>query len=205
MNLAITIEKYDMKPNVLKYVLNMTIIKKRVLIRYIFLIGMFLFINACKPREGTTQQSSISMDELAESLEKANRYLVRTEEEDINDFVQRHTWVMNKTGTGLRYWIDTANGSGDKVAYGQRVGFHYKVRLLNGDQIYSSDESGPKAFIAGKGGVETGLEEGIKLLRRGDKAKFILPSHLAFGLLGDGDKIPPKTPIIYELEVINLQ
>jgi FKBP-type peptidyl-prolyl cis-trans isomerase len=42
------------------------------------------------------------------------------------------------------------------------------------------------------------------LLRVGDKARFILPSHLAHGVPGDGVKIPRRATIIYDLELINI-
>jgi FKBP-type peptidyl-prolyl cis-trans isomerase len=53
--------------------------------------------------------------------------------------------------------------------------------------------------------VESGLEEGILLLREGDKAKFILPPHLAHGLLGDDNKIPARSIIVYDLELLSLE
>jgi FKBP-type peptidyl-prolyl cis-trans isomerase len=52
--------------------------------------------------------------------------------------------------------------------------------------------------------VESGLEEGILLLQEGDKARFIMPPHLAHGLIGDRDKIPARATIIYDLELVSL-
>ena len=57
----------------------------------------------------------------------------------------------------------------------------------------------------GSGGVESGLEEGILLLKLGDKARFIIPSYLAHGLSGDQDKIPPKATLIYTIKIIDLE
>ncbi len=56
----------------------------------------------------------------------------------------------------------------------------------------------------GHGGVESGIEEGILLLHKGDKARFILPPFRAHGLLGDRQKIPPRSIIVYELELKDL-
>ena len=79
------------------------------------------------------------------------------------------------------------------------------IRLLNGETIYRSENKGIKEFLIGKGGVESGLEEGILLLHQGDKARFIIPSHLAFGLLGDSDKIPEKASLVYDVELIKIK
>jgi FKBP-type peptidyl-prolyl cis-trans isomerase FkpA len=77
--------------------------------------------------------------------------------------------------------------------------------LLNGDLAYSSGQTGPKEFEIGHGGVESGLEEGILLLHVGDHAKFIVPSHLAFGLLGDQNKIPQRATLVYDIELVKLK
>ena len=138
-----------------------------------------------------------------ESLEKVNRYMVKSEKEDIANYMRRHGWKMEETGSGLRYMIYD-EGTGEPAAYGKVVTLKYKLWLINGDLVYSSEKDGLKVFQVGKGGVESGLEEGILLLKKGDKARFILPSHLAHGLLGDENRIPPRTAIIYDLELVEL-
>lgn len=165
---------------------------------------MQIFAVSCQNPDSKSRQPVANQAKVKESLIKANRYLIRSEEEDISDFLRRYGWNMEKSGTGLRYYIDST-GAGEKARYGQLVSLKYQVMLLSGDIIYDSDQLGLKHFIVGRGGVETGLEEGILLLRKGDRAKFVLPSHLAFGLLGDSEKIPPRTPIIYLIEVIDIQ
>lgn len=176
--------------------------RKNVFIFSLFIVLLVSFFSC--GRTHSPENSEVSEEELKEPLLKANKYLLRQEEEDINDFLRRYKWNMQKSGTGLRYMIDSV-GSGPKVAYGNIVKLKYKVKLLTGETIYDSENTGMKEFVAGRGGVEAGLEEGIKLLRKGDRAKFVLPSHLAFGLLGDEDKIPSRTPIIYELQVIDIK
>jgi FKBP-type peptidyl-prolyl cis-trans isomerase len=71
--------------------------------------------------------------------------------------------------------------------------------------VYDAERDGLKSFLIGKGGVESGLEEAILLMRKGDKARLVIPSHLAWGLLGDQKKIPPRTAIVYEMELLNLK
>ncbi len=129
-----------------------------------------------------------------------NRKLVRQEKKEIDTFIEMHHWDMKESGTGLRYQI-LVEGKGQKAHTGQIAKIRYSVELFDGQKIYS----GVKSFKIGFGGVESGLEEGILLLKRGDKAKFILPSHLAYGLSGDGDKIPPHMPIIYYVELLKLK
>lgn len=172
----------------------------RVLVIILIMCSFFACDNAKTPRE----PKAFDTKKAKESLEKANRVLVNTEEENINDFVLRYQWDMEKTGSGLRYMI-YKEGNGSKVVAGKRISLAFEMRFLTGDLVYSSAEDGQLSFIVGRGGVPSGLEEGILFLHQGDRAKFILPSHLAFGLLGDDKRIPPRTVLVYDVEVLDLQ
>ncbi len=175
--------------------------KSLLTLKFLFLFAIFIS-GSCSNTPQNTKKEVPSSNEVQQSLEKANRYLVRTENEQIDAYVKRHNLDVTKTGTGLRYVI-RKEGDGTPVKRGERVSFKYKVKFLTGDVVYSSDDKGVKTFTVGRGGVETGLEEAVLLLRRGDLATIILPSHLAFGLLGDEDKIPPRTSLVYEIEILD--
>lgn len=169
----------------------------------LMLCCFFLLSVSCNDNK-KSQSIATASDNMAErkvSLEKSNRYIVRQEAEYIDDYVERRGFPMKKTGTGLRYYVMK---QGDTVAInkGDIVTLEYATRLLTGDVVYSSKENGPKVFQVGKGGVEAGLEEVILLLHVNDVAEVVIPSHLAFGLLGDGDKIPPRATLIYNLKVV---
>ncbi len=139
-----------------------------------------------------------------EELIQTHQNLHRQEEQDIEAYVKRRNLTMKTSGTGLRFLI-LQEGEGEKAAKGDFVKVNYKVELLDGTLCYSSDKKGPQAFVVEKDQVESGIHEGIKLLARGGKAKFILPSHLAYGLTGDQDKIPPQSPVVYDIELIEIE
>jgi FKBP-type peptidyl-prolyl cis-trans isomerase len=42
------------------------------------------------------------------------------------------------------------------------------------------------------------------LMKEGEKAIFIIPSHLAFGLLGDENKIPKRATLVYDVELVQV-
>lgn len=139
-----------------------------------------------------------------DQLVNVNKTMVENESIEIENYIKRHNWKMQSTGTGLRYLI-YYQGSGDSAKTGKHAVMKYSVSLLDGTECYNSEKKGLKEFLIGKGGVESGLEEGIKLMRVGDKAKLILPPHLAFGLTGDDDKIPARATLVYDLELIQLK
>ena len=60
-------------------------------------------------------------------------------------------------------------------------------------------------FSIDKSDEESGLNEAVKFLSVGDKAKLILPSHLAHGLLGDLDKIPPQSILLIDVQLIKIK
>ena len=94
-------------------------------------------------------------------------------------------------------------GKGKTVLPGMEATITYKVKLLDGTLCYSSDSLGAKTFLVEQDNVESGLHEGIQKLREGDVAMFIIPSHLAHGLLGDESKIPTHASVIYEIELLS--
>jgi FKBP-type peptidyl-prolyl cis-trans isomerase FkpA len=162
--------------------------------------GFAIFLASCgeDPRPSRSTSNIRMMDD---TLIKYNKGVALTEDQEIKDFAARYGWDIRSTQTGLRYLI-YKQGSGPIAQRGRIAVVRYQVNLLNGKKVYSSDSLGPKEFVISHGGVEPGLEEGILLLRTGDRAKFILPSRLAFGLLGDGNKIPPGAALVYDLELV---
>ncbi len=167
----------------------------------IFLIISAFLILSCDSQSGENRQPE--RKEIRENLLGANVLLIDAEAQEINDFIDRHGWEMEATGSGLRYMI-YHEGTGPKAEKDHIAHLHYNISLITGDLIYSSQDDGLRQFRVGRGGVESGLEEGILLLRVGDKARFVLPSHLAHGVPGDGVKIPKRATIIYDIELIDI-
>ncbi|NLF41327.1 MAG: FKBP-type peptidyl-prolyl cis-trans isomerase [Bacteroidales bacterium] len=109
-----------------------------------------------------------------------------------------------KTNSGLEYTI-VEQGNGAKAAPGKIVRVHYTGYFENGTIFDSSVERGePIEFPLGKGMVIAGWEEGISLLRVGDKAKLYIPYQLAYGESGRGP-IPAKSNLIFDVELVEVK
>ena len=169
--------------------------------KYLLFVPFFSFM-ACD--HGQETQVKTDPNALKKSMEKANRYLVNDEEADIEDYVKRHGLNMVSTGTGLRYAI-LKQGSEQLIQEGQTVCLEYELRSITGDLIYSSKNEGNKVFKVGMGSVESGLDEAMSFLHKNDIATLIIPSHLAFGLHGDDNKIPAYSTLIYTIKIIDIQ
>ncbi|WP_418498350.1 peptidylprolyl isomerase [Flagellimonas sp.] len=109
---------------------------------------------------------------------------------------------FEKTPSGLRYKI-VQKGNGAKAENGKIVSVHYEGSLSNG-QVFDSSykRKQPIDFTLGIGQVIAGWEEGIALLSVGDKGRFVIPSHLAYGSAGAGGVIPPDATLIFDVELM---
>lgn len=134
-----------------------------------------------------------------------NKNLALEEDLAIRVFLtNKPTWKTIKTGSGLRYFI-YKKGKGKEAESGLEAEVSYKINLLDGTLCYQTVEGETQKFEIDHSEVESGVQEGIKKMRVGDKARLIVPSHLAHGLIGDSDKIPPLTTIIIDIELISLK
>ncbi len=168
------------------------------------LIASVLLLERCKGSNGHGSETHGRIPN-QEELIQVNKSSVQAENARIKAFIQRKKWVMQETGTGLRYMsLEFGDSTLAFAQVEQQALVDVEVRLLTGELVYTTKDTGPQWFKVGMSDVESGLHEGIQLMRPGDKTRFILPSHLAHGLLGDLNGIPPGSPIIYDVKLHKL-
>lgn len=125
----------------------------------------------------------------------------KAQEEAMKDLVAG----FEKTETGLYYKI-IQEGAGATPTKGQTVAVHYKGMFPDGNVFDSSYKRGePIEFPVGMGNVIAGWDEGILLLKVGDKARFVIPSHLGYGAQGAGGVIPPNATLLFDVELTELK
>ncbi|OFY68517.1 MAG: hypothetical protein A2V64_02165 [Bacteroidetes bacterium RBG_13_43_22] len=134
-------------------------------------------------------------------MAELNKYLVQKDRERILNYIERKGLEMNESPAGLWYSIKS-EGSGSYFKDNDRIVMEYKCHLLDGTACYSSAESGPKEMILGRSEMEAGLNQGLRMLKPGGEAVFILPPFLAYGLAGDGRRIPSRAVIVYNIKVL---
>ncbi len=166
----------------------------------LFCLMLFSSCSGSQNRKDNDKSRDISL----ETYININRSLVAREQAKIKAYIDSLNLNMDSTGTGLWYVIDEP-GTGSLIRKGQTVTIDYQIKLLDGTVCYDSTERGPREFTVGRGGVESGLEEGVLLLKEGSKARFIMPPHLAHGLIGDDDEIPARAIIVYEVLVTDVK
>ena len=126
-------------------------------------------------------------------------------EKDFSEKIKEHTKNAIKTDSGLQYVI-LEEGNGKKPHKGDTVSLHYSGYLIDGTMFDSSlERNEPFEFELGVGRVIKGWDEGVALLNQGTKAKFIIPSNLAYGSRGAGGVIPPNATLIFEVELLDIK
>ncbi|MFC2111824.1 FKBP-type peptidyl-prolyl cis-trans isomerase [Bacteroidota bacterium] len=162
---------------------------------------LFALLLSCRQAPGEEQAPTLTAEEEKEMLLRVNKFMVQKDVELIKSYAERREWNMQVSETGLFYDIYEKT-DGAAITEGMKVRLNYRLSLLDGTLCYSSEKDGIKEFIMGKSNEISGLEQGMELMRRGEMARFIIPPHLAFGLLGDDNMIPARSIIVYEVELL---
>jgi FKBP-type peptidyl-prolyl cis-trans isomerase len=108
----------------------------------------------------------------------------------------------NVTESGLRYII-LQDGTGKTPTATSNVKVHYTGTFLDGKVFDSSVQRG-EPIDFGLNQVIKGWTEGVQLMKEGAKYKFYIPYKLAYGENGYPGAIPPKSDLIFEVELIKI-
>jgi hypothetical protein len=168
---------------------------------YSCLIALFLL--ACNGGDGHVPVRIKNAGRPNDTLMQGNRDAIRLEDRDIELYVQRIGAVTTRTARGVHVQM-IRDVDGPTAVPEQWAAVNYRVELLNGDTAYNSSSDGPESFLIEMDDVESGLHEAIQLLSPGDSALFIIPSYRAHGLVGDMDRIPMRSTVVYRIGLVKL-
>lgn len=112
-----------------------------------------------------------------------------------------------KQASGLYYVPVVANATGTPATAGKTVSVLYTGKLLDGSTFDASSQHGntPLSFTLGAKQVIAGWDEGIALMRKGEKATLLIPSALAYGSSSPGTAIPANSVLRFDVELTDVQ
>lgn len=170
----------------------------------LLLLGSLSSFYACdnKTTGVVTVGGNNVVEEKPDPYIQGNKRILALEQEEIALVIKRHHWNMMMTGTGLNYEI-IQQGKGERFVEGDSVALKYTIQLLSGEEVYNSETDGVKTFRVEKSEEIPALHEAAKLLSPGAKARLVIPSHLAYGAAGDGNRIKGREALIMNVEILS--
>ena len=180
---------------------------------------VFIKKNDKKIPKGLTSESVVYIETKVLKIQNQKEHMATTLEEEkkmevgefeenklLKKYIEECNIEASPIANGM-YYMKLSDGSGASVHAGNIALLNYKGFFLNGRCFDSSFELQPFEYIVGvEDQLIPGLVAGIREMKEGEKAKFIIPSHLAFGSSGSASgMIPPFTTVIYEVDLLKVQ
>lgn len=108
------------------------------------------------------------------------------------------------TESGLQVMV-IHEGTGELPVAGDVITVHYSGYLADGSMFDSSlQRQEPFQFVLGRRQVIPGWDEGFAMLRKGSRARLIIPPELAYGQQERGP-IPPNSRLIFDVVVLEIE
>ena len=158
---------------------------------------------SCVQQQPAKKSPVMSDNDKEEMLLRVNKYLVEKDVELMRSYAEKQNWKMDVSETGLFYEIYEKT-EGHPVKKGDLVSIKYEISLLDGSMCYSSETDGPRQFSMGRNQEISGLEQGVAMMKEGERARFIIPPYLAYGLIGDEERIPARSILVYDVELVRI-
>lgn len=149
-----------------------------------------------------------SQEEARKEQEQMSEKQNAIDEGILQDYFTANNLKPNKSPGGV-YYIVEKEGTGPSPVRGQQVTINYTGKTLDGNTFDSNTDPKfghvePLSFVIGRGGMIPGFEEGVSVLKKGDKAKIFIPSAMAYGPANQPG-IPANSVLMFDIEVTNVQ
>jgi FKBP-type peptidyl-prolyl cis-trans isomerase len=145
-------------------------------------------------RERTVAAMQASVKEQAQkNLAEGEKFLAENKTKD----------GVKTTASGLQYKV-IEEGEGPSPKAGDTVTVHYRGTFVDGSEFDSSYQRAEPATFP-LTGVIPGWTEALQLMKKGSKWELFIPSDLAYGERGAGNRIPPNSTLIFEVELLSMK
>ncbi|CAL2077610.1 gliding motility-associated peptidyl-prolyl isomerase GldI [Tenacibaculum dicentrarchi] len=170
---------------------------------FIFFILIILTVVSCKEPQARHPKKQGTVNFYKEVVKK-NKKLNALEKKRLENWISKdstHTYKASKNGFWYRYVVkDTVSTVLAKST--NTVLLSYDISDINGNVIYQKQE---RTYKVDQQDFIPALQDGIKLMKKGEIITFVIPSYRAFGVIGDGKKIMVNQPIQSTVTLIEIK
>ena len=162
------------------------------------------------------KESLLSEEEMGSSLSNLRQKSMAAVQQELKEQAEKNLVEGEKfltenktkegvktTASGLQYKV-IEKGEGPSPKVGDTVTVNYRGTLVDGTEFDSSYARGEPATFP-LTGVIPGWTEALQLMKKGSKWTLYIPPDLAYGERGAGNRIPPNSTLIFEVELISFQ
>ncbi len=148
-----------------------------------------LFLSSCYINSDNTEQQARELNN-----------------QQIQQYIRANNLTAQGTGSGLFYVKTVTNPTGAIPQTGDSLKIHFTARLLSGKIVDSTSVyySKPDGIILGAGTVVAGLDEGLRLMKVGERMTLMMPSYLGIGARAN-TYIPPYSVLIYDVTLVSIK
>lgn len=137
---------------------------------------------------------------------RSTDYAEQLEKEQIQKYIGSLGDTVYLVKSSGLYYIELQGGTGVSPVATDTIALRHKGWFLDGRMFDSNlSDTVPFRCIVGTNAIIMGLDEGVKYMKAGGKAKFLTPSNLAYGKVGYPGTIPGFTPLIWEITLVRVQ
>jgi FKBP-type peptidyl-prolyl cis-trans isomerase len=180
---------------------TVAIVMRTLIVPAIF--GLILLAIAITTRSGKLARENPG-NPINSAMREAMNMMVLAPEQEA--YISQRFPGVEITQTGLRYLITEPGEGTTKPERGQLVAIHYRGTFLDGTYLDDSYSKGaPFSLEAGQAQVVPGMDQAIMDMTKGEKRTLIIPYWLAYGESGVKGKIPEKSTLVFEVELVDLQ
>ena len=173
--------------------------KRLAIFPFYFITVMCLLLSSCHDRTPVIDLQPDNSTRYKENMINANRVVIQSEATQIEGYVQRRKMSTKALPCGALY-SEYAHGDSSPINPEDTVVVGYRLEALDGTPFYTRQTD---TLVVGHREVTQALDDLLLQLNYGSKAWLIAPSNTAYGVAGDGDRVPSRTIVIYNIETIN--
>lgn len=175
------------------------------LVRFFFIFSILFLVGCAQPAK---KEDKKTQDWSKDHSVSYHKEVNEREQLSISLYLEQHPALkktIQTTESGLRYAIVQSNPKGVLGRAGQTASLILNVGLLDGTSCYATESDVYDEIPIDRNDKESGLNEALKLMRTGERARLILPNHLAHGLVGDLANIPPLAILVVDVTLIEVR